>query len=124
MVALGGEPMRDHLFQDLALDRTVGHRRIAPPPAVTLHRPGGGDKPGRDRIEVGVGGLLFRTVHLFFIKDVQSGLVWFTKIITDPFHDIMLYHKAPLYLLRGEMLDPGHEDEWVDEDAEEAPRAG
>jgi hypothetical protein len=49
---------------------------------------------------VGVGGLLFRTIHLFFIKDVQSGLVWFTKIISDPFHDIMLYHKAPLYLLR------------------------
>jgi hypothetical protein len=75
-------------------------------------------------LAVGVGGLLFRTVHLFFIKDMQSGLVWFTKIITDPFHDIMLYHKAPLYLLRGEMLDPGHENEWVDEDAEEAPRAG
>jgi hypothetical protein len=73
---------------------------------------------------VGVGGLLFRTVQLFFIKDVQSGLVWFTKIITDPFHDIMLYHKAPLYLLRGELIDPGHEDEWLDEDAEEAPRAG
>ena len=53
----------------------------------------------------------------------MSGLVWFTKIITDPFHDIMLYHKAPLYLLRGEMLDPGHENEWVDEDAEEAPQA-
>ena len=48
---------------------------------------------------VGVGGLLFRTVHLFFIRDVQTGLVWMTKILTDPFHDIKLYHKAPLYLL-------------------------
>ena len=75
-------------------------------------------------LAVGVGGLLFRTVHLFFIKDVQSGLVWFTKIITDPFHDIMLYHKAPLYLLRGELIDPGHPEEWDDEEAEEAPRAG
>jgi len=55
---------------------------------------------------VGVGGLLFRTVHLFFLKDVQTGLVWMTKIITDPFHDVYLYHKAPLYLLRGELLDP------------------
>src|SRR6187402_747627 len=44
---------------------------------------------------VGVGGLLFRTVHLFFIKDVESGLVWMTKIITDPFHDVMLYWKSP-----------------------------
>jgi len=29
-------------------------------------------------------------------------LVWMTKIITDPFHDIYLYHKAPWQLLRGE----------------------
>lgn len=54
---------------------------------------------------LGVGGLLFRTVHLFFLKDVQTGLVWMTKILTDPFHDIILYHKAPLYLLKGEMMD-------------------
>jgi hypothetical protein len=50
---------------------------------------------------VGLGGLLFRTVHLFYLKDVQTGLVWCTKILTDPFHDVMLYHKAPLYLIRG-----------------------
>lgn len=54
-----------------------------------------------------IGGLLFRTIHLFFLMDVQSGLVWMTKIITDPFHDIKLYHKAPLYLLRGEFIDRG-----------------
>jgi hypothetical protein len=54
---------------------------------------------------VGLGGLVFRTVHLFFLRDVQAGLVWATKILTDPFHDIMLYHKAPLYLLRGELID-------------------
>jgi hypothetical protein len=29
-----------------------------------------------------------------------------SKIITDPFHDVMLYWRAPLYLLRGELLDP------------------
>ena len=29
-----------------------------------------------------------------------------TKILTDPFHDIKLYHRAPLYLLRGELIDP------------------
>lgn len=55
---------------------------------------------------IGAGGLLFRTVHLFFIKDVLSGLVWMSKILTDPFHDIMLYHKAPLALLRGEWIEP------------------
>ena len=57
-------------------------------------------------LAIGVGGLLFRTVHLFFIKDVMSGLVWMTKIITDPFHDIFLYYKAPLALLRGELIEP------------------
>jgi hypothetical protein len=55
---------------------------------------------------VGVGALLFRTVHLFFLKDVQTGLVWLTKILTDPFNDVKTYWKAPLFLLRGELIDP------------------
>jgi len=58
---------------------------------------------------VALGGLMFRMVQLFFIQDVQTGLVWVTKIITDPFHDIKLYYKAPLFLLRGELIDPGHD---------------
>jgi hypothetical protein len=61
---------------------------------------------GQIWLAIGFGGLLFRTVQLFFLKDVQTGLVWITKIITDPFHDVMLYAKAPLYLLRGELIDP------------------
>jgi hypothetical protein len=56
-------------------------------------------------LAVGVGGLLFRTVHLFFIRDVQTGLVWMLKILTDPFNDLKLYWKAPLALLRGELID-------------------
>lgn len=59
-------------------------------------------------LSLGISGLLFRTVHLFFIRDVQTGLVWMTKILTDPFHDLVLYYKAPLYLLRGELIDPMH----------------
>lgn len=55
---------------------------------------------------IAAGGLIFRTVHLFFIRDVRTGLVWLTKILTDPYHDIKLYHMAPLYLLRGELFDP------------------
>lgn len=57
-------------------------------------------------LTIGVGGLLFRTFHLFYLKDVQTGLVWLTKILTDPFHDLKLYYKSPLYLLRGELIDP------------------
>ena len=63
---------------------------------------------------IGFGALLFRTVQLFIIKDVQTGLVWITKIATDPFHDVMLYYRAPLHLLRGELIDPmglGHQRE-------------
>jgi hypothetical protein len=54
---------------------------------------------------VGIGAVVFRTVQLFFVMGVQSGLVWFTKILTDPFHDIKIYHKAPYYLLKGQMYD-------------------
>ncbi|MFZ1148797.1 MAG: hypothetical protein WAR76_03575 [Xanthobacteraceae bacterium] len=75
---------------------------------------------------LGIAGVLFRTVQLFLVKDVQTGLVWATKILTDPFHDIKLYHKAPLALLRGELIDPGiGQHRWDEDDAEdieEAPR--
>jgi hypothetical protein len=40
------------------------------------------------------------------LRDLETGLVWLTKIITDPFHDVKLYCKSPLYLLRGELIDP------------------
>jgi hypothetical protein len=55
---------------------------------------------------VGIGALVFRMVQLFFLKDVQTGLVWATKILTDPFNDAKIYCKAPLYLMRGELIDP------------------
>jgi hypothetical protein len=57
-------------------------------------------------LAVGAGALLFRMIQLFFIKSVQTGLVWATKILTDPFNDAIIYAKAPLYLLRGELIDP------------------
>jgi hypothetical protein len=57
---------------------------------------------------VGVGGLLFRMVQLFIQQDFTAGIAWVTKILTDPFHDIMLYYRAPLALLRGELIDPMH----------------
>lgn len=59
-------------------------------------------------LALGVGGVVLRTLHLFAIRSVQTGLVWATKILTDPFHDVMLYWRAPLHLLRGELIDPMH----------------
>jgi len=61
---------------------------------------------GQIWLAVGIGGLLFRTAQLVLVKDVQTGIVWFSKILTDPFHDVKLYCKAPLHLLRGELIDP------------------
>ena len=56
-------------------------------------------------LALGGAGLLFRGVHLFFLRGVQTGLVWMLKILTDPFNDFKLYHKAPIRLARGERLD-------------------
>jgi len=55
---------------------------------------------------VGVGGLLFRTVQLVLTRGTRTGLAWCTKVLTDPLHDVQLYHRSPLYLLRGEFIDP------------------
>jgi hypothetical protein len=66
------------------------------------------DNVGLMWLAIGLGGLVFRTVHLMFLFDMQTGLVWASKIMTDPFHDVMLYHRAPLALLRGELIDPNH----------------
>jgi hypothetical protein len=57
-------------------------------------------------LALGVAGLVFRTVQLWVQQDAVQALAWATKILTDPFHDIWLYHKAPLALLRGELIDP------------------
>jgi hypothetical protein len=33
-------------------------------------------------------------------RDVETGLVWATKIVTDPFNDFCLYRRAPAQLAR------------------------
>jgi hypothetical protein len=55
---------------------------------------------------LGIGGLVFRVLQLWKQENLTAGLAWAYKIITDPVHDIKMYHKAPLYLLRGQMIDP------------------
>src|SRR5262245_10803920 len=57
-------------------------------------------------LAIGVGAVVARTLQLFYLRSVQAGLVWFTKILTDPLHDVKLYYKSPAYLLRGELFDP------------------
>ena len=61
-------------------------------------------------LALGVGGLLFRTVHLFFIRSPSWGLAWCCKILLDPVHNVQEYWASPIALLRGQRLDPlqGH----------------
>jgi hypothetical protein len=60
-------------------------------------------------IALGIAALLGRTVQLFFIRDVRTGLAWCLKILTDPFNDVRQYWRAPLHLARGELIDPMYE---------------
>jgi hypothetical protein len=64
------------------------------------------DRLGILWLALGLGGLLLRTLWLCATQSVQTGLVWFTKILTDPFHDVKMYHMAPVWLLRGQWFDP------------------
>jgi len=57
-------------------------------------------------LALGAAGLVFRVLQLGFTQGWTAGLAWGFKILTDPFHDIQLYHRAPLALLRGELIDP------------------
>ena len=69
---------------------------------------------------LGGAALIFRTVQLFFIRSPLTGIGWLLKILTDPFHDVVLYHKAPLKLLQGEWIDPMREVRGEAETDEEA----
>jgi hypothetical protein len=55
---------------------------------------------------LGFAGLFLRTFWLCATRSVQTGLVWFTKILTDPFHDVTIYYRSPIWLLRGQWFDP------------------
>jgi hypothetical protein len=57
-------------------------------------------------LALGLGGLLLRTSWLCATRGLQTGLVWFTKILTDPFHDVKMYYMSPVWLLRGQWFDP------------------
>lgn len=57
-------------------------------------------------LALGVAGLLFRGLQLFMQQDATTSFAWMSKICTDPFHDVLLYWRAPFALLRGELIDP------------------
>ena len=57
-------------------------------------------------LALGAGGLLLRTLHLFFLRGPVWGLAWAAKILLDPFHNVAIYWRSPPALLRGQRLDP------------------
>ena len=57
-------------------------------------------------LALGIAGIVFRVLQLALVRDLATGLTWAAKILSDPFYDIGLYWKSPLYLLRGELIDP------------------
>ncbi len=64
------------------------------------------DTVGAAWLWLGFGGVAARSLWLCATHSLQTGLVWGTKIITDPINDIQFYWKSPLKLLQGELIDP------------------
>jgi len=59
-------------------------------------------------LALGIGGVTVRTMQLCWLRGPSWGLAWAAKIVTDPFHNIAIYWRSPLALMRGERLDPIH----------------
>jgi hypothetical protein len=57
-------------------------------------------------LSLGVAGIAVRVLQLWRARSLRIGLVWALKIVTDPFHDVRMYWRAPLALLRDERIDP------------------
>jgi len=57
-------------------------------------------------LALALAGIAFRVLQLSLQGRPLEGVIWVTKILTDPFHDIALYWRSPLALLRGEWVDP------------------
>jgi hypothetical protein len=51
-------------------------------------------------------GFLGRTVYLVLFRSPLLGAAWFAKILTDPFHNVHIYWRSPIYLLQGQLLEP------------------
>jgi len=53
-------------------------------------------------------------IQLTAIQSRRVALVWCIKILTDPFHDAVIYRKSPIYLLRGQLIDPDLRQDYED----------
>lgn len=49
--------------------------------------------------------VIARCVQLCVTRSALTGFVWVFKIVTDPLHNIRIYWKSPIHLLRGQLYD-------------------
>jgi hypothetical protein len=63
---------------------------------------------------LGVAGVIFRMIQLIIKDSVRTSITWCIKIITDPFHDVIIYRKSPLYLMKGQLIDPDLRQDYED----------
>jgi len=63
---------------------------------------------------LGVAGVIFRMIQLVIKDSVRTAVTWCIKIITDPFHDVIIYRKSPLYLMKGQLIDPDLKQDYED----------
>jgi len=64
------------------------------------------NRVGMGWLWLGVAAVAFRMVQLAIKDKVKTAIVWCIKILTDPFHDVIIYRKSPLYLMQGQLIDP------------------
>ena len=63
---------------------------------------------------LGVSAIFVRVMQLWVARDLETGLVWATKIVTDPFNDFKMYKSAPRRLMKGERMDHHDADDFED----------
>jgi hypothetical protein len=64
------------------------------------------NRVGMGWLWLGILGVAFRSVQLMIQQDFETAITWVIKILTDPFHDVIIYRKSPFYLLKGQLIDP------------------
>jgi hypothetical protein len=72
------------------------------------------DRIGWGWLWLGLAAVVFRMIQLTAIQSRKVALVWCLKILTDPFHDAIIYRKSPLYLMRGQLIDPDLQQDYED----------
>jgi hypothetical protein len=72
------------------------------------------DRIGWGWLWLGLAAVVFRMIQLTAIQSRRVALVWCIKILTDPFHDAVIYRKSPIYLLKGQLIDPDLRQDYED----------